>query len=88
MAPPDMRAQLVPAPGSKVPVIRQPFDPSDELPFWARGRFRGDVCYDRTDGASDVPVDATAPKEMADLLREALRAVDAPAEQLARLGLN
>ena len=34
-------------PGSDVPVIRQPFDPSDDLPFWAGGRFDGDLLYDR-----------------------------------------
>ncbi len=84
MAPPDQRARLVPAPGSGVPVIRQPFDPSDDLPFWARGNFRGDVCYDRF----GTDVEPNAPKEMAELLREALRAVDAPAEQFTRLGLN
>ena len=35
---PDDRAPGSTAlPGSDVPVIRQPFDPSDDLPFWARG---------------------------------------------------
>ena len=33
-------------PGSDVPVIRQPFDPSDDLPFWAMGAFDGDLLYD------------------------------------------
>ena len=35
------------SPGSDVPVIRQPFDPSDDLPFWAVGGFNGDLLYDR-----------------------------------------
>ena len=37
---PDDRAWLDRAPGTDVPVIRQPFDPSDDLPFWAGGPLR------------------------------------------------
>ena len=78
-------------PGSDVPVIRQPFDPSDDLPFWGMGRFDGDVLYDREEAAAGEfrnQADGGADKEMADLLVEALRSIEAPDEQLVRLGLN
>jgi hypothetical protein len=89
---PDARAWLDRAPGTDVPVIRQPFDPSDDLPFWAMGRFGGDVLYDRheADATGEVRNQAGngADKEMADLLVEALRSIEAPAEQVVRLGLG
>ncbi len=89
---PDGRASLERAPGSEVPVIRQPFDPSDRVPFWAMASFRGDLLYDHTDLAAGATFrnrahDADA-AELTDLLVEALRAVDAPAEQRARLGVG
>jgi len=89
---PDDRAWLDHAPGSDVPVIRQPFDPSDDLPFWAGGRFDGDLLYDRSEADATGEVrdqaDTGAATEMAELLVEALRAIDAPDEQRARLGLT
>jgi hypothetical protein len=88
---PDSRAWLDRAPGGEVPVIRQPFDPSDDLPFWAMGSFAGDVLYDREEAATGTfrnLAGGDADAEMADLLVESLRAVDAPAEQLVRLGLG
>jgi hypothetical protein len=73
-------------------VIRQPFDPSDAVPFWALARFRGDVLYDRfecdaTGVLRNAASDAATSKEMTELLVEALRSIDAPDEQLARLGI-
>ena len=89
---PDQRAWLDTAPGSDVPVIRQPFDPSDDLPFWAGGRFAGDLLYDREecDATGEVRNQAggDADGEMTDLLVEALRSIEAPTEQLVRLGLR
>jgi arylsulfatase A-like enzyme len=89
---PDHRAVLEKVPGSDVPVIRQPFDPSDQLPFWAMGAFSGDLLYDHVEAAAtrEVRNDAGGPgaPEMTELLVEALRAVEAPAEQLVRLGLG
>ena len=91
---PDGRARLDRAPGSDVPVIRQPFDPSDDVPYWALGRFHGDLLYDRfeADGARDGVVrdrsGGPEAKEMTELLVEALRSIEAPPEQLARLGLG
>ena len=72
-------------------MIRQPFDPSDALPFWAGGPFLGDVLYDRA--ASDAgefrnEAGGPADKEMTELLVEALRSIDAPDEQLVRLGIS
>ena len=34
LPPPDRRARIDFMPGSDVPVIRQPFEPGDRLPFW------------------------------------------------------
>ena len=72
-------------------MIRKPFDPSDDLPFWGLGAFGGDVLYDReaaAGGAFRNEAGGAADKEMTDLLVEALRAIEAPAEQLVRLGLG
>ena len=89
---PDQRAWLDRAPGTDVPVIRQPFDPSDDLPFWAMGHFAGDLLYDRgeADATGEVRNQAggRADKEMSDLLVEAMRSIEAPTEQLTRLGLS
>jgi arylsulfatase A-like enzyme len=93
---PDARATLDFAPGSTSPVLRQPFDPSDALPYWAGGHFEGELLYDRAEcDAEGRVVDHLADargtreaKEMADLLVEALREIEAPAEQLVRLGLD
>jgi hypothetical protein len=89
---PDRRAVLTTAPGSDVPVMRQPFDPSDALPFWAIGAFGGDLLYDRAEADATGTVrnqaDGDAASEMTALLEAALCSVDAPAEQLARLGIS
>jgi arylsulfatase A-like enzyme len=89
---PDGRARLDRLPGSDVPVIRQPFDPSDALPYWAGGRFAGDVLYDRFEADATGEVrnqdDGAAAKEMTELLVEALRSIEAPAEQFERLGVS
>ena len=87
-----MRARLHAAPGSDVPVICQPFDPSDAVPYWAGGGFQGDLLYDRAecDEAGKVVDRSAGPErdEMAELLREALLAVEAPDDQLSRLELT
>lgn len=94
---PDDRAVLDRMPGSTVPVIRQPFQPGDLLPFWAYGWARHDYLWDHhEDPAEDVnlaPPDHDQPQSaLADdleaLLVEALRSVDAPEEHLTRLGLS
>ena len=88
---PDERAVLDRMPGSAVPVIRQPFAAGDALPFWvSRGISRQHHLYDVAvdpDELENRVGESRMEAEMTDLLREALRAVDAPAEQLERLGL-
>jgi arylsulfatase A-like enzyme len=89
---PDGRATLDFMPGSDIPVIRQPFEPGDVLPFWAGGARNAGrhhlydlgVDPDERENRRGEP----AEREMIDLLRTALVDVDAPDEQLARLGLS
>ncbi len=90
LPPPDRRATLGYMPGSDIPVIRQPFAPGDMLPMWAAtGRPDEHHVY-------DVSVDPDEQEnrhgeavedELAELLRTALADVQAPEDQLARLGL-
>ncbi len=87
---PDERAWLDRMPGTKVPVIRQPFTPGDLLPFWAYGDFSGNHLYDiANDPAEDGNLTGTPlERDVADLLRGALQSVEAPDDQFARLGLT
>jgi hypothetical protein len=88
---PDGRAVLDRMPGSEVPVIRQPFEPGDTLPFWAGSpRIAGhqhvydlDVDPDEAENRAGEPLEA----DLADLLRTALVDIDAPVDQFERLGL-
>ncbi len=88
---PDDRATLERMPGSTIPVIRQPFRPGDLVPFWAgSARIVGDhhlydLSVDPDEGENRVGEAVEA--EMIEVLHTALRSVDAPAEQYARLGL-
>jgi arylsulfatase A-like enzyme len=89
LPPPDDRAYLDRMPGSRVPVIRQPYQPGDLLPYWARGGFSGNHLFDL---ANDPTEDENRAGERleddyADLLRQALQAVDSPDDQFIRLGL-
>jgi hypothetical protein len=88
---PDRRARLDFMPGSDVPVIRQPFEPGDTVPFWAGGADAVDQhhLYDIVDDPDETENRAGEPleREMVDLLRTALEALEAPGDQLARLGL-
>jgi hypothetical protein len=88
---PDDRAWLDYVPGSDVPVIRQPFVPGDLLPYWVNDR-----CVDRHH-CYDLGVDPDEEEnragealagELTDLLRTALEEIEAPADQLSRLGLD
>jgi hypothetical protein len=77
-------------PGSDVPVIRQPFQPGDALPFWvSRGTAGRHHLYDIDIDPDEVEnrVGEAVEREMIDMLRTALHSVDAPAEQLQRLGI-
>ena len=88
--PPDERAYLDRMPGTRVPVIRQPYQPGDLLPFWASGRFSGNHLY-RPEGdphEDDNLRGTPAEREAADKLRQALLEVEAPDDQFARLGMG
>jgi arylsulfatase A-like enzyme len=87
---PDERAALARMPGSRVPVIRQPFAAGDALPFWAWGDFSGNHLYDLRDDPQETRnlAGTAAERDAADALRAALEAVEAPPEQFARLGLT
>lgn len=86
---PDDRAWLDHMPGTKVPVIRQPFVAGDMLPYWAARRFDGNHLYDlHNDPAEDENLAGErAEREAADKLREALKQVEAPEDQFERLGM-
>ncbi|HXN87473.1 MAG TPA: sulfatase-like hydrolase/transferase [Candidatus Binataceae bacterium] len=86
---PDDRATLDQMPGSKVPVIRQPFGASDRLPFWAMGKFDGHHLYDlANDPLEERNLTGTSSeKDATEQLRAALKEIEAPDDQLMRLGL-
>jgi hypothetical protein len=86
---PDDRAWLDHMPGSKVPVIRQPFEPGDLLPYWGMGKFSGNHLYDLANDPTEDENRAgeRAEREAADKLREALKQVEAPEDQFVRLGM-
>jgi hypothetical protein len=87
---PDHRAVLDRMPGSTVPVIRQPFTAVDTLPFWAYTRFTGHHCFDVGDdpGEDRDLVGTSVEARLVEHLRAALDEVEAPDDQLARLGLG
>lgn len=89
LPPPDDRAFLDRMPGSKIPVIRQPFTPGDMFPYWAYGRFSGNHLYDLNDDPNEEHNLAGEKIEgdVADLLRRELIKIEAPDDQLSRLGL-
>ena len=88
---PDDRARLDRMPGSTVPVIRQPFQAGDLLPYWAGGKFpAGNQLFSIDDDPleEDNRAGTPAEKEAADKLRQLLQDVDAPSDQFERLGLS
>lgn len=88
---PDPRAGLAFMPGSEVPVIRQPFRPGDLLPFHAYDvELDHHRLFDLDEDPGELVDRAGSPPEheAIELLREALRAVDAPSDQFERLGLD
>lgn len=87
---PDARARLSRMPGSEVPVIHQSWAEGDKVPFWAWTSFSGDHLYDlQGDPGERINLkDDPAARDLAERLRAALAAVEAPGEQFARLGLG
>ena len=94
MPAPDDRATLDHMPGSTIPVIRQPFQPGDLLPFWAYAPEYETMLFDRHEDPAetrDITRDRAsrgAVDEATELLRHALAVVDAPDDQFLRLGLG
>ena len=86
---PDERAVLDRMPGSKVPVLRQPFAAGDMLPYWAVGVEHQTVLFDlAADPGEEHDLAGTvAERDAAEALRAALLEVEAPDDQLVRLGL-
>ena len=75
-------------PGTEVPVIRQPFEPGDALPFWAAmGSSNGSCLFDvDTDpGEAENQVGGRREGEFADALAGELRRIHAPADILERV---
>ena len=88
---PDHKAFLDYMPGSSVPVIRQPFQPGDMLPYWCIGQPANWHClYDIHSDPEEIENRLGGPEEkrMIELLRTALTELEAPAEQLQRLGID
>ncbi|HYB91691.1 MAG TPA: sulfatase [Candidatus Binataceae bacterium] len=90
LPPPDDRAVLDRMPGSLIPVIRQPFQAGDMLPYWAIGDFSGNHLYRLSDDPAEERnlAGTRAERDAADKLRAALEEVEAPRDQLVRLGLE
>ena len=87
---PNRNAYLDFMPGSDIPVIRQPFQPGDMLPFWCADQRPNAHClYDLENDPGELEnlLDTRDEKRMLDLLQTALRELEAPEEQLARLGI-
>lgn len=88
---PDARATLEVHPGTGVPVIRQPWGPGDQLPYWAMGMPIDDhhlhhtVDEERT--VNLVGDDRRRDADVLERLRSALVDVGAPIEQFERLGI-
>ncbi len=87
---PDSRATLDTMPGTEIPVIRQPFQPGDLLPYWAmkpkvgeHHLYRIDQDPDELENRKGEPLE----KEMIELLHCALSELEAPQEQFKRLGI-
>jgi hypothetical protein len=85
---PDERAYLDRMPGSSVPVIRQPFAAGDQVPFWAQdSKYLGDQLFNRRNDPTEVENRIEKESEPLEALREALKALEAPSDQLERLGI-
>ncbi len=87
---PDRRARLDFMPGSEIPVIRQPFEPGDMLPYWSidaplDAHELYNLAEDPTEEANRTGEKLES--DMIELLRVALTEVEAPDEQFVRLGL-
>jgi arylsulfatase A-like enzyme len=88
---PDRRAAVDFMPGSDVPVLRQPFEPGDALPYWCLGQPANQHClYDLHDDPGEQHNRLGGPEErrLLELLHMALAEVGAPRDQFRRLGID
>ena len=87
---PDERARLDRMPGSNVPVIRQTWDESDAVPFWALAQFSGNHLYDLDNDPNEEInlAGSKLEKDLAARLFDAMKSIEAPEEQFVRLGLS
>jgi hypothetical protein len=76
-------------PGTRIPVIRQPFRAGDLLPYWAMGKFSGNYLYRLSDDPNEEEnlAGSAEEKRSAEKLRAALIEMEAPKEQFERLAL-
>jgi hypothetical protein len=78
-------------PGTGIPVIRQPYADGDRMPMWAGGRSILDNhhVYDLSEDPDEQEnrVGESVEADLAELVRVALGELEAPPEQLVRLGL-
>ena len=89
---PDERAVLDCMPGSNVPVIRQPFEEGDAVPYWAQSASSStgeDLVFNVVDDPFEQEdrSQSSSHERLSALLRDALAEVDAPSDQFTRLGL-
>ena len=91
LPPPDDRATLDRMPGSTIPVIRQPFQAGDLLPYWASTRPMETLLFDRIEDPAEshnLASDSSVAGDAEEMLRVALQSVEAPDDQFVRLGLD
>jgi arylsulfatase A-like enzyme len=93
---PDQRAFLDTMPGTTVPVIRQPFEVGDALPFWAYGGLKNEnLLYDRQNDPQQLrnmasphgDVISPLESELLEHMKQALVEINAPQDLMQRLGL-
>lgn len=87
---PDDRAFLDRMPGSRVPVIHQLWGADDDVPYWASTDFSGNHLYDLVEDPTELRnlAGSRDERDAEEQLRAALDEVEAPPEQLTRLGLT
>jgi hypothetical protein len=85
-----MRATLRTMPGTQVPVIRQPFEPGDQLPFWAGHLPPSDShLFDTENDPAEMENQLGTAMEgsMLEAMATELRGISAPVELLERIGV-
>jgi hypothetical protein len=87
---PDGRAVLRSMPGTGVPVITQPFEPGDRLPFWAGFEPPSDSYLFDTEsdpGEHENRIGERGEDRLVEALATELRTIGAPSDLLQRVGI-